>query len=93
MSITEAKERERKELSLVYIAGNTREVESIEKLFTDNEVTYTLKATPFVHRTLFGTTRELFGVGFYVLYAQAPYCRNLLSSNNFKVGLVQEGEE
>ena len=93
MSKIEANNQEGKELSLGYIAGKTREAKSIEQLLADNEITYTLEATPFVRKSLFGYSQELFGVGFYVLRAQAPYCRNLLSSNKFTVGLVQEGEE
>ena len=80
-------------LALVYIAGKTSEARGVEKLFTQHDMTYTVKPTPFLRSSLFGGMVELPGVGFYVLAGQATACRDLLQGNKFKVGLVLEGEE
>ncbi len=93
MSYTEPSDLEGRELSLIYVAGETAEAKGIESLLTEEEIMYTLKATPFLRSMLFGGTTELPGVGFYVLSAQAQYCRNLLLANKFKVGLVMEDEQ
>ena len=82
-----------KELALVYIAGKTSEAKTVEGLFDQNAVTYTLKPTPFLRSSLFGGLIELPGVGFYVPGDQAAAARNLLQGRKFKVGLVNEGEE
>jgi len=93
MSYTEPSNLEHKEIVLIYIAGKTSEAKGVEALLTDNEVTYTLMHTPFLRSDLFGQPIELPGVGFYVLSGQAEYCRDLLYSNKFRVGIVAEGEE
>jgi hypothetical protein len=94
MSYAEPRDFEGKELSLIYVAGETAEAKSIESLLAEQEITYTLKPTPFLrHNLLFEGTAELPGVGFYVLSAQAKYCRNLLLKNKFKVGLVMEDKQ
>lgn len=93
MSYTEPSDLEGKVLSLIYVAGETAEAKGIEALLTEQEIMYTLKPTPFLRDMLFGGTSELPGVGFYVLSAQAQYCRDLLLSNKFKVGLVMEDEQ
>lgn len=82
-----------KDSALVYIAGKTAEARTVERLFDENEVTYTLKPTPFLRSSLFGGLIELPGVGFRVPAAQAAAARNLLQGRKFKVGLVMEGEE
>lgn len=82
-----------KDLALVYIAGKTSEAKAVEGLFTQSDVTYTIKPTPFMRSSLFGGLVELPGVGFYVPAAQAAHCRGLLQGRKFKAGLVMEGEE
>ena len=93
MAYVEPDTLEEKELALVYVAGKTSEVKAVESLFTQNEMVYTIKPTPFMRSTLFGGLVELPGVGFYVPIEQAAYCRTLLQSRKFKAGLVLEGEE
>lgn len=84
---------EEKPLALVYIAGKTSEAKAVEALFTQSEVTYTVKSTPFMRSTLFGGQVALPGVGFYVPLEQAEYGRGLLQGRKFRAGLVLEGEE
>lgn len=93
MTSAESTSLQGKELSLIYIAGSTSEAKNVEKILTDEEIEYELRATPFLHSTFIGETMELPGVGFYVLSAQAQYCRKMLDSRNFKVGLILDGEE
>ena len=84
---------EGKNLVLVYVAGKTSEAKAVESLFTQSEMIYTIKPTPFLRSSIFGGLIELPGVGFYVLAEQAVDCRNLLQERKFKIGLVLEGEE
>jgi hypothetical protein len=84
---------EEEDVALVYIAGKTSEAQTVEAIFTDNGMTYTVKPTPFLRSTLFGGMMELPGVGFYVPRGQAEQCRGLLQGRRFRVGLVMDGEE
>jgi len=93
MAYVDLETLEENPLALVYIAGKTSEAKAVEALFAQNEVTYTVKPTPFMRSTLFGGLVELPGVGFYVPLEQAAYGRSLLQGRKFKAGLVQEGEE
>ena len=80
-------------IALIYIAGKTSEAKAVEALLTQNELTYTIKSTPFMRSSIFGGLTELPGVGFYVPSEQAEACRGLLRDRKFKVGLVLDGEE
>ena len=93
MAYVEPENLEAKELALVYVAGKTSEAKAVENLLTQNEISYTIKSTPFMRASLFGGLVELPGVGFYVTLDQAAYCRNLLQERKFKAGLILEGEE
>lgn len=93
MSYIDPDEFRDKDISLVYVAGTTSEAKGIEKLFTNGELSYTLVEVPFLHSPILGATIELPGVGFYVLTAQASYCRKLLETNEYRKGLILEGEE
>jgi len=93
MAYVNQAELEHKNISLVYIAGNTSEAKEIENILTEEELIYTLKPTPFLRHMALQGPMELPGVGFYVLSGQAKFCRDLLLSSGFKLGLVNEGEE
>ena len=93
MAYVDPESLEEKATALVYVAGKTSEAKAVESLLTQDEMTYTIKPTPFLRSSLFGGLVELPGVGFYVPIEQAAHCRDLLQDNKFKVGLVLEGEE
>ena len=84
---------EDKAVALIYIAGKTSEAKAVEGVLTQNDVTYTIKPTPFLRSSLFGGMIELPGVGFYVAAEHAASGRALLKDRKFRVGLVLEGEE
>lgn len=93
MSYTDPEHFEDKEVSLVYIAGEVGEAGGVEVLLTNEGISYTVSNAQYLRMTLFEGMVELPGVGFYVLSGQAEYCRNLLLSAGFKVGIVQDGDE
>ena len=51
MTYVESEALEGKELALVYVAGKTSEAKGVERLFTQREITYTLKSTLLKTRT------------------------------------------
>ena len=93
MAYVDSEALEGKELALVYVAGKTSEAKGVERLFTQQEITYTLEPTPFMRSSIFGGLVELPGVGFYVLTGEAAHCRGLLQQHKFRTGLVLDGEE
>lgn len=93
MAYVNPEQFEGKNHSLVYVAGKTSEAKKVEKLLSENSVTYTLHEVPFLRQTLFGGQVELPGVGFIVLQSQAQFCRELLETKRFYQGLVFEDEE
>jgi hypothetical protein len=93
MAYVDPQTLEEKKTALIFIAGKTSEAKAVESLLTQNDMSYTIKPTPFMRSTLFGGLVELPGVGFYVLLEQAAYGRSLLQDRKFRAGIVLEGEE
>jgi len=79
-----------KDVSRIFIAGSIRETETVEEVLTQRGIDYVISLEPYT-RLFFGTERK--GIAFYVLSAQAPYCRKLLESKGLSQGLVVEEPE
>jgi hypothetical protein len=76
-----------KDISRIFIAASVKEAEAVEDILTQDGIDYALSLEPFA-QGLFTSQRN--GVAFYVLSAQAVYCRNLLESKGLSSGLTPE---
>ena len=79
-----------KEVALVYIAGRLSEGKRVEQVLSDNAIDYAVDIEPFQSRLLGILPVEYEGVGFYVLSAQADFCRRVLREAGVVQGLVEE---
>jgi hypothetical protein len=82
-----------KEVALVYIAGRLSEGKRVEQVLSDNAIDYAVDIEPFQSRVLGILPVEYKGVGFYVLSAQADFCRRVLREASLVQGLVEEDLE
>lgn len=81
------------DVALVYIAGRLAEGKLVEQVFSDNAIDYAVDAEPFESRVLGIFPVEYEGVGFYVLSAQAEFCRGLLREAGLIQGLVEDDSD
>jgi hypothetical protein len=72
-------------LALVFIAGNTREAQSVEAELTTSGIDYCLQAEDFVQGILSAART---GVGFYVLRSDASIVRHVLEKAHLQTGLI-----
>ena len=79
------------EVAMVYVAGRLSEGKRVEQVLSEKEIDYAVDVEPFEQR-VFGLVRvEYEGVGFYVLSAQAAFCRQALREAGLVQGLVEDG--
>src|SRR5712675_976395 len=74
----------------IFIAKNLKMALKVEKLLTDRGIDYAVAIEKFT-QTRFFFTFEYDGATFYVLAAQAPFCRRLLLDQGFSNGIIEEG--
>ena len=70
------------ELHLLYMARRLREALALEMLLSEAEVEYFVEPGPYRGGLLF--PRELTGAYFYVLPAEIPRAREVLTRGNYK---------
>ena len=74
-----------KNISRVFVAASIREAEFVEDILTQDGGYYAVSLEPFV-QGIFVSERD--GIAFYVLSAQALYCKKLLESKGLYSGLT-----
>ena len=79
-----------KEVALIYVAGRLSEGKRVEQVLSDNAIDYAVDFERFESRVLGILPVEYEGVGFYVLSAQADFCRRVLREAGLVQGLVEE---
>lgn len=93
MALVDPETFDDKELAVVYIAGRLSEGKRVEQVLSGNAIDYTVDIEPFQSRVLGILPVEYKGVGFYVLSAQADFCRRVLREAGLIQGLVEEDHE
>jgi hypothetical protein len=78
-----------RDIERIFIAKNLKVALSVEKLLTDRGIDYAVGIEKFT-QTRFFFTFEYNGAAFYVLAAQAPFCRRLLFDQGFSNGIIEE---
>jgi hypothetical protein len=79
-----------KEVAVVYIVGRLSEGKRVEQVLSDNAINFAVDVEPFHTRVLGIFPVKSEGIGFYVLSAQADYCRGILREAGLVQGLVEE---
>lgn len=74
-----------KNISRIFIAASIKEAEFVDAILTQDGIDYAVSLEPFVQGILLS---ERNGIAFYVLSAQASYCRKLLESKGLSSGLT-----
>ena len=77
-----------RDVAIVYIVGRMSEGKRVEQVLSEHGIDYAVDAEPFHGRVLGVIPVEYEGVGFYVLAAQAEFCRRLLREAGLVQGLV-----
>jgi hypothetical protein len=81
------------ETALVFIACNVREARRAEDVLMGLGVDYCLSFEPFIRTSMFAAIvgpQENVGVGFTVASGDAAVCRDHLSRNGLRTGIVDE---
>lgn len=76
------------EISRIYMAGKIREAKNVEALLDRRGIDYAVEMEEFKFFSFFGWTH--LGAAFYVLSAQAPFCRGLLKEQGLVRGILEE---
>jgi hypothetical protein len=79
-----------KDVAMVYIAGRLSEGKRVEQVFSEHAIDYAVDFEPFESRVLGILPVRYEGVGFYVLSAQADFCRRVLREAGLLQGLVED---
>jgi hypothetical protein len=79
------------DLEPIYIAGNVREIASIEELLNREGIDYEARPGEFIHERSFGSVFQ--GIVFNVLEGQADDCRRRLVEAGFISGIIQRSRE
>ena len=79
-----------KDVTIVYVAGRLKEGKQVERVLSANAIDYAVDSEPFQSRVLGILPVEYEGVGFYVLSAQAEFCRRVLREAGLVQGLVED---
>lgn len=74
------------ELEAVYIAGNTREADFLERLLDGEGIEFDVTPEAFVHTITAGACFQ--GLMYRVLAGQAGYCRRLFRDAGLTTGIV-----
>ncbi len=74
-----------KNISRIFIAASIKEAEFVEDVLTQDGIDYGVSLESFV-QGIFVSERD--GIAFYVLSAQASYCRKLLESKGLSSGVT-----
>jgi hypothetical protein len=80
--------KDEKEITRIFIASNLKEAQGIEETLTGHGIDYAVKIEKYVRLGLFAS--EMPGVAFYVSSGQGSFCRDLLRSQDFLSGIVEE---
>lgn len=78
-----------KEVALIYIVGRVVEGKQVEQALSERGVDYAVDAEPYQSRVLGVLPVEYEGIGFYVLSAEADFCRGVLRDAGLVQGLVE----
>ena len=90
MALVDPETFDGQEVAMVYIAGRLSEGKRVEQVLTTNAIDYAVDIEPFENRLL-GILRVKYeGVGFYVIAAQADFCRRALRDAGLVQGLVED---
>ena len=92
MALVDPETFDDKEVTIVYVAGRLKEGKQVEQVLSDNAIDYAVDSEPFQSRVLGILPVEYEGVGFYVLSAQADFCRRVLREAGLLQGLVVEDD-
>ena len=79
-----------KEVAVIYIVGRLSEGKRVEQVLSDNSIDYAVDIEPFESRVFGILPVKSEGIGFYVLSAQADFCRGILREAGLVQGLVEE---
>ena len=85
----EAEALEHHDTERVFVAARLAEAQRVEEVLTHAGVDYLVKVEPFV-AGIFSTFRPRNGAVFYVIVAQADYCRLKLIEAGLGRGVVAE---
>jgi len=77
-----------KDIDCVYVAARRAEAQRVEDVLSANAVDYVVDIQPFESMLLGIFKVERDGVGFYVVAAQAEFCRQRLRDAGLYEGLV-----
>ena len=76
-----------KEVARVYFAAKLAEAERVEFELEKNNIDYAVEVEPYRATAVFWVS-EYKGAAFYVLAAQADFCRRILAEAGLTVGLM-----
>ena len=79
-----------KDITRIFIASSLKEAQSVEEILTGLGINYAVNIEKFVQFGLF--LSEMPGVAFYVSSGQGSFCRDLLRSDGFLAGIIEEDE-
>jgi len=79
-----------KDITMVYVAGRVSEGKRVEEILSRHGIDYAVDVEPFQAHVLGILPVEYEGVGFYVLTAQADFCRQVLRDAGVVQGLVED---
>ncbi len=82
--------RDEKEITRIFIASNLNEAQRVEDILTGHGIEYAVDIEKYVRLGLFPS--EIPGVGFYVLFGQGSFCRDLLRREGFLSGIIEEDQ-
>ncbi len=91
MARVEITEFGEKPASRIFIAGKLREAKRVEKLLTENDISYAVEIEEFIKPGLF-FSGVMKGVAFYVLASERDLCRALFYENGLSKGWIEEDE-
>ncbi len=91
MALVDPETFDDEDVAMIYIAGRLNEGKRVEQVLSDNAIDYAVDIEPFQSRVLGILPVECEGVGFYVLCAQADFCRRVLRAAGLVQGLVELG--
>lgn len=91
MALVDPESFDGREVALIYIAGRLGEGREVERVLSERGIDYAVDAEPYQSRVLGILPVQYEGVGFYVLAAQADFCRGILREAGLVQGLMEAG--
>ena len=82
-----------KDVAVIYIVGRLSESKRVEQVLSDHAIDFAVDVEPFQSRLLGILPVNSERIGFYVLSAQADFCRGILREAGLLQGLVEEDLE